>query len=401
MCTLLKIFEVFMADILTKVNLPNVDCRNMYFINNDEIFAGKDITKAPTYISRDFKLALRVTYVNQSGIRTQTKKIFCFSKKVTFLQALREVTSHRAILLKKLKEGAHKEVKIKIPTLKQAWHEFIDMKKNQLSPNTLVSYDSFINKWILSKQDLSKTPIDKITTKQLQAIVNEILNSGMSPRTAKSVKETMRPLFKQYVLEGTLKLNPADLIQIPKFDNEVTVDLSDEKIKELYDILYNYPIEPFRSMFVWLSHGRRLNEILSLEWTDINMDNRTYTIKFENNKGRKPMTYKLGDELLETLNIIGIEKNGYVFHALTDKSNKMNKGTIRNHWEKVLQQLGTHLRIHDLRHLIGGTLVSHGKTLEQVASVLGHTSTSVTKRYSKVRQEVAAESLDDFFKRVR
>jgi site-specific recombinase XerD len=277
----------------------------------------------------------------------------------------------------------------------------MEMKKNQLSSNTVVSYDSFINKWVLSKQDLAKTSIDKVTTKQLQSVVNEILNLGMSPRTAKSVKETLRPLFKQYVLEGTLKLNPADLIQLPKFNNEVSIDLSDEKTKELYDILYNYPLEPFRSMFIWLSHGRRLNEILSLEWTDINLDNGTYTIKFENNKVRKPMTYKLSDELLETLGVIGTLKSGYVFHALTNTNNKMNKGTVRNHWEKVLQQLGTHIRIHDLRHLIGGTLVSNGKTLEQVASVLGHTSISVTKRYSKVRQEVAAESLDDFFKSVR
>lgn len=72
----------------------------------------------------------------------------------------------------------------------------------------------------------------------------------------------------------------------------------------------------------------------------------------------------------------------------------MDKGTVRNHWDKVLKQLGVHLRIHDLRHLIGGTLVSSGRTLEQVASVLeAYTSISVTrKRYSKVRQEVAAES---------
>ncbi|WP_256594189.1 hypothetical protein [Helicobacter acinonychis] len=59
------------------------------------------------------------------------------------------------------------------------------------------------------------------------------------------------------------------------------------------------------------------------------------------------------------------------------------------------------IRIHDLRHLIGGMLVSESKTLEQIASILGHTSTNVTKRYSKVRQEVAAKSLKDFFKRVK
>jgi len=386
---------------LTKVNLPKADCRNIYFVNNDILFGGKEIVSAPTYISRDFKLVLRVTHTNNSNVRTQTKKSFNFSKKVTFLQAVRQAASHREELLKKLVEGTHREDKVRIPTLKQAWDDYVEMKKNQLSANTLVSYTTFMNKWILSKPTLAKKSIDKVTTRELQKIVNEILELGMSPRTAKSVKETLRPLFKQYVLQGTMQVNPAELLQIPKFNNEVAIDLSEKKVKELYEALYNYPIEPFKSIFIWLSHGRRQNEILSLEWDDINFDNYTYTIKFENNKVRKPMTYKLTKELVNTLEVLGIQKKGFIFHSLKDENKKMSKETVRNHWSKILQQVDIKIRMHDLRHLIGGTLVSSGKTLEQVASVLGHTSTSVTKRYSKVRQEVAAESLDDFFNRVR
>jgi len=390
-----------MADKLTKVNLPKADCRNIYFVNNDDLFGGKEIINAPTYISRDFKLILRVTHTNNSNVRTQTKKTFNFSKKITFLQAVRQVSAYREDLLKKLIEGTHREDKVRIPTLKQAWEDYVEMKKNQLSANTLVSYTTFMNKWILSKPTLSNASINKVSVKQLQKIVNEILELGMSPRTAKSVKETLRPLFKQYVLEGVMQLNPAELIQIPKFNNEISIDLADDKVKELYEALYTYPLEPFRSIFIWLSHGRRQNEILSLEWNDINFDNSTYTIKFENNKVRKPMTYKLTKELINTLEVLGVKKNGFIFHAQKDENKKMSKETVRNHWNKILQQLDIKIRMHDLRHLIGGTLVSSGKTLEQVASVLGHTSTSVTKRYSKVREEVAAESLDDFFKRVR
>lgn len=390
-----------MADKFIKVNLPNVDCRNIYFINNDEIFGGKEINKAPTYISRDFKLLLRVTHVNESNVRTQTKKTFNFIKKITFLQAVKQVSSQREKLIKKLQEGLHIEDRVKIPTLKQAWEDFIEIKKHTLSPNTLTSYTTFMNKWILSRPALAKTSINKVTTQQLQSIIKTILEQGMSPRTAKSVKETLRPMFKQYVLLGILQSNPTDLLQIPKFDNEISIELSDVKIKELYEAMYNYPIEPFKSIFIWLSHGRRQNEILSLKWDDINFDTNTYTIKFENNKVRKPMTYQLSDALLQTLSTMEIQKSGYIFHSIKDKNKKMNKGTIRNHWEKILKQLDIQIRMHDLRHLIGGTLVSNGKTLEQVASVLGHTSTSVTKRYSKVRQEVAAESLDEFFKRVR
>ena len=390
-----------MADILVKINIKNVDCRNIYFVNNDNLFGGKEITKAPTYLSRDFKLVLRITSINISGIRTQTKKTFSFSKQITFLQALREVSSKREDLLKKLKTCTHKEEKIRIPTLEQAWSEYVELKKGKLASNTLNSYITAANKWILSNQKLSKSPITEITTKQLQDIVNHMLELGVAPRTSKTIKDILRPLFKPYTQRGVIKSNPAAFIEIPKFDNQVDVELEDSKIKELYDLLYSYPTEPFRSIFVWLSHGRRLNEVLSLEWRDINLEAMTYTIRYENNKVRKPMTYKLSNELLEALQNIGIKESGFVFPAMKDKSQKMDNSTLRKHWQKVLDKLGLHIRIHDLRHLIGGVLVSEGKTLEQIASILGHTSTSVTKRYSKVRQEVAAEGLDEFFKRVK
>jgi len=45
-----------MADKLVKVNLLKADCRNIYFVNNND-------TSAPTYINRDFKLVLRITHI--------------------------------------------------------------------------------------------------------------------------------------------------------------------------------------------------------------------------------------------------------------------------------------------------------------------------------------------------
>ena len=390
-----------MANKIIKINLPNTDCKNIYFVNNDELFGSKEIVKTTTYISRDFRLIIRVTVINSSGIRLETKKGFSFSKKLTFLQAIKEAVSHREEIIKKLMSGEVKEQKTRIPTLKEAWEEYVELKRNQLSPNTINCYILVANKWIFSDDKLSKAPITQVTTRRLQDIVNKMLDMGMAPRSSKSIKEALRPLFKYYIAKGVLKSNPAVFIQIPKFNNEVSIELSNEKIQELYDLLYTYPVEPFRSIFVWLSHGRRLNEVLSLEWRDINIDTGTYTIRFENNKVRKPMTYKLSNELRETLENLEIKKSGYVFHAMKDESKKMDNGTLRKHWQKVLDKLGIHIRIHDLRHLIGGVLVSESKTLEQIASILGHTSTSVTKRYSKVRQEVAAEGLDEFFKRVK
>ena len=99
-----------MADILVKINIKNVDCRNIYFVNNDNLFWRQRNNKSTYLLSRDFKLVLRITSINISGIRTQTKKTFSFSKQITFLQALREVSSKREDLLKKLKTCTHKNM---------------------------------------------------------------------------------------------------------------------------------------------------------------------------------------------------------------------------------------------------------------------------------------------------
>ncbi|MGB2553905.1 hypothetical protein ACPF04_12195, partial [Campylobacter sp. MOP51] len=56
---------------------------------------------------------------------------------------------------------------------------------------------------------------------------------------------------------------------------------------------------------------------------------KTYNIRYENNKVRKPMTYKLSDELINTLENVGRRDSGLVFHSVTDKDKKMDKGTIR------------------------------------------------------------------------
>ena len=80
-----------MTNDLIKINLKNVDCKNIYFDNRNGIFGTKEITKAPTYIGCDFKLYLRVYAVDESGNKKQTKKSFSFSNKITFLQAINVV----------------------------------------------------------------------------------------------------------------------------------------------------------------------------------------------------------------------------------------------------------------------------------------------------------------------
>jgi len=63
---------------------------------------------------------------------------------------------------------------------------------------------------------------------------------------------------------------------------------------------------------MFLMHGRRFNEVVTLKWEDIDFTNSTYTIKALNNKARVDMTYHLSNRLKEVLTTLGIKDDGYV-----------------------------------------------------------------------------------------
>ena len=352
-------------------------------INIEELPAG-------TQKSVEFKLRFKVQN------KTAERKITIYSK--TYKGALKEAISRREDFINKLKDGKLEQTRIRQITLNDAMSEYLSYKGLAIKPRTKEYYEQTYGKWI--KPKLGKHILRDITVKDLQAIVNTMLKQKMAPRTTQSIKQIMRPLFKYYADKGIINGNPAALIQIPKFDNTVQVTLSKNDIAALFRAIKSYPIEPFHTLFMWLSEGRRLNELLSLEWEQINFTKKTYNIISNKNKAGVTMEYRLRDNIIEMLKSFD-KKSPFVFHALTDKSKQMSKETVRGHWARLLKSANIdHLRIHDLRHIIGSDLVSNNFTLEEVAQVLGHTSTSVTKRYSKVRQEKANEALDSFFDRV-
>ena len=356
---------------------------------NDESVTIEELP-AGTQKRIEFKLRFKVQE------KTAERKITIYSK--TYKGGLKEAIARKEDFIDQLKDGKLEQARTKKLTLDEGMDEYLKYKGSSIKELTLAYYKQTYGKWI--KPKLGKKVLTSVTANDLQSIVNSMLKKGMAPRTTQSIKQIMRPLFKYYADKGVINGNPAALIQIPKFDNTVQLSLTEEEIASLYKAIKNYPIEPFNTLFMWLAEGRRLNELLSLEWQQIDFPNNRYSIVSTNNKAGVGMRYGLRDNITASLKSFN-KDSPFVFHALTNSSKKMSKETVRGHWAKLLKSANIeHLRIHDLRHIIGSDLVSNNFTLEEIAQVLGHTSTSVTKRYSKVREEKANEALDSFFDRI-
>lgn len=381
-----------MAQRLIKVSLKGYNCRGIYFEDSDGVFGCSEIddSQPHTKIKPPFKIVLRST-VLRKGKSVTSKKTFLFNEPgITFKRAVERVSAQREAFRDEVSTQGKQKAKQRIRTLREAWDDYIGEREanGKLSVKNISNQKLLFGKHL---QEIEDYPLTDIDTDDLQNIVNGMLKSGSAPRTAKGIKDYMRPFFKW----AKVVPNPAEGIELPSFDNTVNFELAEDKAKKLISAMINYPEPVIKGIFSFLLDGRRLGEVLLLKWSSIDFDNNIYTVQGFTTKNRKTAIYDLRE--VTAMAIQDIQKeSAYIFPARMNKENPMSAETFRWHWEKVLEDLNIQMRVHDIRHLIGGTLVNAGATLEEIAAVLGHSSTNVTRRYSNVKKETASKAVNKF-----
>ncbi|MET0103508.1 MAG: site-specific integrase [Sedimenticola sp.] len=127
--------------------------------------------------------------------------------------------------------------------------------------------------------------------------------------------------------------------------------------------------------------GARLSELLWLRWGEIDLQaRRAYVEKTKNGEPRVlPLTQELIAEL-EQFKFAETAEDELIFASERQPGRPYE---FRKHW--VMAREAAELvdfRFHDLRHSAASMLAMKGATLLQIAEVLGHRDTTVTKRYA-------------------
>jgi len=339
----------------------------------------KDFSK----IKAPFNLVLRVY---KDGKRKHITMIF---KNRTFKVALKEAE----IEIDRIKREGFREVKKK-PTYEKVMNDYLESRRLAMSERNADNYRMMLK---IHLQHIKDKTIDKVKPEHLQQAINEILDKGGAPRTAKAVQDYSRPVFNYAIGKGYIDRNPANDLRIPKFDNKRYFQIDEETAKRLYKAILNYHDPFYRSIFIWLLHGRRLNEVLSLQWQHINFKAGTYEIVYQNNKARRNKSYPLTELQLSALP----KPHGHFGLIWKGKKTgeKVNREIVRRHWKHITNEAGIMgMRLHDLRHLFGYLAVNVlNLPLEAVAEVLGHTSTQITARYANVGLQTVKSATDKFF----
>ena len=155
---------------------------------------------------------------------------------------------------------------------------------------------------------------------------------------------------------------------------------------ELPVLFKELSVEPNRDLqhfvVIALFTGSRMADILSMKWSDVNLDKGQWRIP--NPKAKRPYTVELVQEVVDVLKARAQEEE-WVFPS-TGKSGHLV--SLKRGWHQLLKRCGfANVRIHDLRRTFASYQAMEGVSLHIIGSTLGHSSTASTEVYARLQGE--------------
>jgi len=263
------------------------------------------------------------------------------------------------------------------------------------------------------RHSISKLSMANVRGTDIARYRDDRLSEGKAPSTVQKELALLSHLFNTAIKEWGMESlsNPVQKVRKPKVHNERNRRLQgDEEERLLLACSPRFPnsnpwLEPL--VILALETAMRKGELLALEWGDIDFEKRQLKCKNKDPLGRQSFrSVPLSSKAVEVLRSLPRSVDGRVF-ATTDNAIKLAFpracrracAHVREHMKgrkKTCNCRGIeNLRFHDLRHEATSRLVESGLFTDvQVASITGHKSLQMLKRYSHMRPSDLANLLD-------
>ncbi len=205
-------------------------------------------------------------------------------------------------------------------------------------------------------------------------------NEGVKPATINKELAMLSKAFNLAVKEWEwLKDNPVSRVPKEKENNERDRWLTEDEERRLLKNSFQW----LKEIIVFaLNTGLRQDELLSLEWSRVNLSRKTILIqKTKNGKPKTLPLNKIALGVLEQRSKVKSIKNDFVFFNRNGK--KINPNNLRTCFYIALKKSRIEdFRFHDLRHTFATRLTQRGVDIYKIAKLLGHRDIKMTQRYS-------------------
>jgi len=227
-------------------------------------------------------------------------------------------------------------------------------------------------------------PLVDITSTMINEYKKRRREEGASPATINRELALMKHAFNlAYKIWGWVSDNPVMKVPLEKEPPSRDRWLTYEEEEKLIAVSPEWLQE---IITIAVETGCRREEILSLQWKDVDLINKVITIFGKKTGARRtiPLTTKAYEVLLKkkkTRDKIRLISGDFVFTHPPGK--KVNIYTLRWAFEEATKKANIdNLRFHDLRHTFATRLAQNGVDPYTIQKLMGHTSFTTTQRYA-------------------
>ncbi len=228
------------------------------------------------------------------------------------------------------------------------------------------------------------------------------IEKGWRTQTFRNYWQYFKIFFDWCKKEGWLKKNPVVDIEKPKLDKLLPRCISTEDAKKIQYHTACYPwkfaLEKYRNEAIinlLMMTGIRLQEMLNLEYTDVNLTSGDILIR--QGKGKKDRWVPIHPRLLPILRAyVEKKQTGPVtrwFFAGIRSGKQLQQKDIRRICKKVGIAANVKFSPHVLRHTFAREMIDNDFNLYKLKGIMGHADITTTQRYLSISTQGIKDSL--------
>jgi integrase/recombinase XerD len=262
---------------------------------------------------------------------------------------------------------------------------------NNMRKGTLNIYKNTCKSFI---RIIGSKPLNEITNKDIEYFKSCRLKE-VRQSTCNIDLSTLKSTFNIGIKFGWCIYNPVKGISKLRIDQKEKLCLSDEEISKILDISKVSPVMHNIILF-GLYTGCRINELLNLQWKNIDLKEGVINIRNKENFKTKtgkirqiPISKMLNDVINKMIigngNVINLyNMEDYIF---ANRNNKVySRGTITHSFKQYIRKAGLpeKFHFHCLRHTFITNCIKKGININYVQSLAGHSNLKTTLGYTHI-----------------
>lgn len=284
------------------------------------------------------------------------------------------------------------------PTVKQLFERFMtDYSESRNKPSTVRSNRGYGKRHITPILGHLKVP--DVTRSDISNLMKKL---AKSPTNANRVLAVLRKMFNMAEVWGLRPDGTNPCRHVPKYpERGKTRLITDAELRTLFEYLDRAETERLEHPFILLAirlqfeFAARMSEILQLEWSWIDFDNRRVVWPDSKTGGMsKPMSAE-ALRLFETAP--KLENSPYVCPSVFDPHLPMSKHTYYQGWRRILERIGLpHVGTHGIRHRSTTDIANSGVPVKVGMVLTAHKTVTMFMRYVHTEDEpvrAAAEAV--------